>query len=148
MRHLFVLFAVFAFALVAAPGVAVAQDSGVELANPGQEDGLMSGGGGGGTQFPDGTEKCSGDRQHHAHGYPSDPCVFKNNRHYATTMGGGDTCTNRSKLCSSCNTCCDMQHVEAEKCHCNGDDFCEAELKYVTQKCKESCTGHYLDGCI
>lgn len=107
----------------------------------------LQSGGEDGTQFPEGTSDCSGDRQHHGHTIPTDACVRYHNAHYATDMGGGEVCTSRAKLCSSCYGCCDLQRTEAEKCHCYGDDHCLATLGYTQQKCKENCLGHFLDSC-
>lgn len=142
-RSLVLALVVLVGVVVAAPS-ATAQSYDVD-ASP-DADFLPSGGSDDGGQFPQGTDNCSGDRHHHAHNYPLNRCAKRVNPHYTTTMGGGTSCTSRSKLCGSCYDCCDLQKTEALECHCF-EDYCEAMNEDVKRTCMQSCFGHYLDGC-
>lgn len=143
MRHVLLLVVCLAFVTIATP--ALAQDSGIGIAAPGEEEALQSGGEAG-TQFPEGTTNCSGDRNHHAHGDPANPCVRKNNPHFATKLGGGAPCAERAKHCNACYNCCGLQRTESERCHCF-ESRCRDALREVQRTCYHSCVGQWIETC-
>lgn len=102
--------------------------------------------GGGDTQFPEGTDNCSGDRNHHAHDYPPPGCSKLINPHYSAYHGQTDPCSQRTKHCSACNGCCEKQTEEAKTCFCP-DSACRTYADYAERVCKDVCVGEYLDGC-
>jgi hypothetical protein len=127
-----------------------AQDSATGTIVSGDENGLMSGGGEGG-QFPEGTDQCSGSRNHHAHDYPPPGCARRENPHFTTELGGaandsGAPCQERAKGCDSCYDCCDKQRSEALICHCF-EQRCKDLQPEVHRTCRQSCFGQHLDDC-
>lgn len=137
------LYSIVVVTLLLLAPVVIAQD----LTLDDGTDALMAGGGEDGGQFPDGTDRCVGDRYHHAHDYPLPGCVLRNNPHYATTVGGGAPCQERAKLCESCYDCCSKQQEEAVACHCYGSGPCESASRDVERTCRQACFGHFLDDC-
>jgi hypothetical protein len=138
--------AFIAFAMVFCCFTASAQDGEAVILDG--QDGLMPGGGDdGGGQFPQGTDECSGDRNHHAHDYPSNPCSRVFNRHYSAYDGSGKPCNQRSRNCGACENCCNLQTTEAQECYCFTDS-CDALADYARTTCMGVCISHYEgDGC-